>query len=109
MSINLVSERDLTRQRANPRCGELRTTVITVWQCGDGDCGCSQVRVEELHDNPLFRGATWTVELADGEYFTDNEGTPEKWAVDIEAARLAFPHAEDLTAAARGPRTGGGE
>lgn len=97
MSLHLAEYALVAEMRANPRCGALRTTVIAVWDCGDPYCACSQVVVEELHDNPLFHGATWTVPLASGEYYTDNEGTPEKWAPDIEAARLAFPNAIDLS------------
>ena len=90
--IERESEESIAEQRANPRCGTLRYVQVYVWRCGDDVCDCSEVKVQELHDNPLFRGASWYVDLASGPFYTDGEGR-DKWAAELAEAHAMFPEA----------------
>lgn len=96
MAIERIDDAAIAAQLANERCGPLLRTVIQIWDCGDDECGCSQVEVVELHEHRLVPGARWAVQLAKGTFCTDgcgDDGRPASkvWREDIAEARVMFP------------------
>lgn len=80
----------------NERQGEYLRTYAHLWECGDPICECSQVVVQRSYRNALAPRAFWFVNIWEGPFYSDGEGTPEKWnadaAVALREVREAYPN-----------------